>query len=157
VALQWGPQDFPEDRGIGFRNGLFGYPHSLFVVMKMFINEKPEDGWVVMNADKVMQLRPEHLMQVAGNCHFCVAARQAHFALLHTDNMNAPFLGKQFYWLYNTYDLASDLGKQWTNLVTTVVENESYWDQAFKLLYKDIAYALMTDPDDRKRPSRGTE
>ena len=42
--------------------------------MRAFIDEKPEDRWVVLNADKVMQLRPEHLMRVAGHCNFCVVA-----------------------------------------------------------------------------------
>lgn len=43
VTSEFGPNDFPDDFGITFRNKVFGYSYGWFEAAKHYIYEEPND------------------------------------------------------------------------------------------------------------------
>lgn len=151
VASQFGPEDFPSEWE-GFRNHLFGFTQSLFSAMDFHLREKPDDLWTMLNKSIMGQLRPEHIIKVAGSCHYFIAAMQPYE---FEDRLSDPakHLIITLNWITNIYGNDNNRTKEWFDLCRRPLDHRQRYVALRDMAHKEIAYATLSDPGDEERSS----
>jgi hypothetical protein len=147
AQLNFGPVDFPADRGIGFRNEAYKYAHCYFRTLFHLLHEESTDKWTIRNRDKVFKFTGDHLTRILAMSHFYVQTSKVHLAKVDPDSKHTRiFLD----WLSSAYQVPTEIPQGWFKIVTTNHDDDVYWKEARRFFYTEIAYALVSSKDDEE-------
>ena len=140
-------EDFDVENRIPFRNHFLGFPYQLFDTMGSFIEERKEDEWVQRNALKVPNLSPEQLAGLAGHLHFFAECRKLNLAFHRRspEQIAIKFdcgARTTLDWILNTYELDSELPRQWFRLIQEHEKPVEFQHAGRALLLESLSNAL---------------
>lgn len=140
IWKKWGPEDYPSDRGVAFRNKIFLFGYWMQLIFRDACSKDPEahEEWICKNATTFLKLTSEDFTQCIGIALIYMEAFWLHLVLqrqlsgyeFERDRAIVQHhfkrFGKQLDWIFNIHGIPSDAAKAFHDLVLEHRGEQSY-------------------------------
>jgi hypothetical protein len=126
ITKEWGPLDFPNDRGIETRNFLLIYGDSFTGLLEFQASPKSSDEWTKANLPHLAELNAEQTLRLIGLGCFHSQLLRWHgqfstFSALVTPGVResrVKIMEAWCNWIYSAFDLPSECASVWHEILT---------------------------------------
>jgi len=141
VQEQFGPQDFPRDDGVSFRNEFIEFALN-FINEVQYRDSAEDDYWFIVNPQLLEVLTPRQLVQVIGVLHFYAATCD-----VCRGRTQAIEFRKMLDWILNAYECSEVATAGWFEVAEANTEKYSV-PLGERKMYAEIASIIGADPMD---------
>lgn len=148
IAKQWGPLDFPKDRGIDTRNFLLIYGDSFTGLLQFQASAKSIDQWTKSHLSYLAELNAEQTLRLIGLGCFHSQLFRWHsqfstFSALVTPGVRESrmkIMEAWCNWIYAAFDLPSECASAWHQITTATdaMPREEYFNRSVSSLKRYI-------------------